>query len=119
MLLSAQPSLSSLHCGDLTFWCSLCLPALPHWAADLQVWPGALLLADYLLDQRSYDGCIAVELGAGAGLAGIALARQAAQVFLTGERLQLQLPAATLQTPVPTLTSKSSLLKLDAPCRHT
>lgn len=49
----------------------------------LQVWPGALLLADYLLDQRSYDGCTAVELGAGPGLAGIALARQAAQVFLT------------------------------------
>ena len=83
-----------LHGSNLTFWILLCLPALPHWAAHLQVWPGALLLADYLLDQRSYDGCTAVELGAGPGLAGIALARQAARVFLTGERLLLQLHAA-------------------------
>ena len=93
--LSAQ-----LHCSNLTFWCSLYLSALPHSAPHLQVWPGALLLADYLLDKKSYAGCTAVELGAGPGLAGIALARQAAQVFLTGEMLLLQLPAATLQAPV-------------------
>ena len=112
-------SISQLHCSNLTSWCLLYLPALPHWAAHLQVWPGALLLADYLLDQRSYDGCTAVELGAGPGLAGIALARQAAQVFLTGDRLLLQLPAATLLPPVQTFTRKSLLLKLAAPFRHT
>ena len=108
-----------MHCSNLTFWRSLYLPGLPRWVLHLQVWPGALLLADYLLDQTSYDGCTAVELGAGPGLAGIALARQAAQVLLTGEMRLLQLPAATLQTPVQTLARMRLLLKLAAPFRHT
>ena len=51
---------------------------------DAQVWQGALLLADYILEQgEACAGCIALEVGAGTGLAGIVLARVAARVFLT------------------------------------
>ena len=51
----------------------------------LQVWRGALLLADYVLaHSQALCGCVGLELGAGAGLAGLALAAAGAQrVFLT------------------------------------
>lgn len=50
-----------------------------------QVWRGALLLADYVLAHAAaLRGCIGIELGAGAGLAGLALAAAGARrVFLT------------------------------------
>ena len=51
----------------------------------LQVWRGALQLADYILAQgHALRGCYGLELGAGAGLAGLALAAAGARrVFLT------------------------------------
>lgn len=51
----------------------------------LQVWRGSLLLADYLLaNSTSVVGIVGCELGAGAGLASIALARAGARrVFAT------------------------------------
>ncbi|KAK9843724.1 hypothetical protein WJX81_003761 [Elliptochloris bilobata] len=51
----------------------------------LQVWRGSLLLADYVISHtHMLHGCIALELGAGAGLAGLALAAAGARrVFLT------------------------------------
>lgn len=48
------------------------------------MWQGALLLADYILEQgEAFAGCTALEVGAGTGLAGIVLGRVAARVFLT------------------------------------
>ena len=46
----------------------------------------SLLLADYLAGPagREFEGCIALELGAGTGLSGLLLARTAQRVFLTG-----------------------------------
>ncbi|KAK9839110.1 hypothetical protein WJX74_009735 [Apatococcus lobatus] len=50
----------------------------------LQVWAGALLMADYILAEPStFRGCIGLELGAGTGLAGLCLARVAKLTFLT------------------------------------
>ncbi|GAQ79625.1 hypothetical protein KFL_000340280 [Klebsormidium nitens] len=53
----------------------------------LQVWRGALLLADYILHQEATTGCFrgvtALELGAGTGLAGIIMARSARKVYVT------------------------------------
>ena len=51
----------------------------------LQVWRGALLLADYVLaHSHALGDCVGLELGAGAGLAGLALAAAGARrVFLT------------------------------------
>lgn len=50
-----------------------------------QVWRGALVLADYVLAHAAgLRGSIGIELGAGAGLAGLALAAAGARrVFLT------------------------------------
>jgi len=49
------------------------------------VWRGALLLADYVLaSAERLRSCVGLELGAGAGLAGLALAAAGARrVFLT------------------------------------
>ena len=48
------------------------------------MWQGALLLADYLLEQQeALAGCVALEVGAGTGLAGLVLSRTARRVFLT------------------------------------
>lgn len=50
----------------------------------VQVWPGALLLADYILAQEElFSDCVALEVGAGTGFAGLVLARTARRVFLT------------------------------------
>ncbi|CAL8462291.1 g1822 [Coccomyxa elongata] len=50
----------------------------------LQVWPGALLLADYILEhEKHFDGCVGMEVGAGTGFAGLVLAQSARRVFLT------------------------------------
>jgi predicted nicotinamide N-methyase len=51
----------------------------------LQVWGGALLLADFLLfHEVELAGVHALELGCGPGLTGIVLSRVAQRVFLTG-----------------------------------
>lgn len=50
----------------------------------LQVWRGALLLCDFLVhNEKRFDGCIALELGAGLGLCSIVLGRVAKKVFCT------------------------------------
>lgn len=53
----------------------------------LQVWKAELLLADFMLHKMctsmELDGVVALELGAGTGLAGILLARVAKTIFLT------------------------------------
>jgi predicted nicotinamide N-methyase len=62
--------------------------ATPLSHVGLQVWRGALLLADYMLHpgtSPSLAGCSVLELGAGPGLAGLVLAKLARLVFLTGE----------------------------------
>ena len=81
----------------------VCLTLTPTCLHALQVWRGALLLADYVLhlasQQRSQHGsggafcaaplrllcCTALELGAGSGLAGLVLSAFARRVYLTGE----------------------------------
>lgn len=51
----------------------------------MQVWRGSLLLADYLMANRAaFNGAVGCELGAGTGLASIALAQAGARlVFAT------------------------------------
>jgi hypothetical protein len=54
-----------------------------------QVWRGALLAADYAVHTaRRFEGTVVVELGAGTGLAGIALAAASTPraVFITGNK---------------------------------
>lgn len=60
--------------------------ATPLRSVGLQVWRGALLLADLLLQRgpAALAGATALELGAGPGLAGLVLSRLAGTVFLTG-----------------------------------
>ncbi|XP_072963100.1 uncharacterized protein [Typha angustifolia] len=57
------------------------------WSVGLQVWRAALLLADFVLHKGctscDFNGITAIELGAGTGLVGIALARIARTVFIT------------------------------------
>lgn len=49
----------------------------------VQVWPGALLLADYILaNEGLFNGCMGLEVGAGTGFAGLVLVRTARRVFL-------------------------------------
>ena len=56
--------------------------ATPLRSVGLQVWRGALLLADWALAHARElgSGCVALELGAGTGLAGLILARAGAGV---------------------------------------
>lgn len=62
------------------------LLATPLSRVGLQVWRGSLLLADYVLSEAAaaLQGCTALELGCGPGLAGLVLARLARSVYLTG-----------------------------------
>ncbi|KAJ3263894.1 Methyltransferase-like protein 22 [Chytriomyces hyalinus] len=53
-------------------------------AVGLQVWPGALLLMDYILwKKQEFESRVVVEIGAGTGLASIACASVARKVFAT------------------------------------
>ncbi|XP_059459393.1 uncharacterized protein LOC132188844 isoform X2 [Corylus avellana] len=56
-------------------------------SVGLQVWRAELVLSDFVLHKMftssEFDGIVALELGAGTGLAGILLARVAETVFLT------------------------------------
>lgn len=61
--------------------------ATPLRTVGLQVWRGALLLADLLLQRgpATFNGLVALELGAGSGLAGLVLSRLGPSVvYLTG-----------------------------------
>ncbi|CAN6163352.1 unnamed protein product [Urochloa humidicola] len=53
----------------------------------LQVWKAALLLADFVFHKSftssDFDGVTAIEVGAGTGLVGLALARVARRIFVT------------------------------------
>ncbi|OEL36004.1 hypothetical protein BAE44_0002977 [Dichanthelium oligosanthes] len=56
-------------------------------SVGLQVWKAALLLADFVLHKSftssNFDGVTAIEVGAGTGLVGLALARVARRIFVT------------------------------------
>ncbi|KAJ3239795.1 Methyltransferase-like protein 22 [Chytriomyces hyalinus] len=53
-------------------------------AVGLQVWPGALLLMDYILwKKQDFESRVVLEIGAGTGLASIACASVARKVFAT------------------------------------
>ena len=60
--------------------------ATPLRSVGLQIWRGALLLADLALHRgaAALSGAVALELGAGPGLAGLALSTVARAVVLTG-----------------------------------
>ncbi len=53
-----------------------------------QVWRGSLVLADYIMREQDAGRWLdvhALELGAGAGLAGLIMARHASRVWFTGK----------------------------------
>ena len=53
----------------------------------MQVWRGALILADFLVHHQSsslLNSTYCIEIGCGVGLCGLVLARVAQRVFLTG-----------------------------------
>ncbi|KAI8832234.1 hypothetical protein BJ741DRAFT_667254 [Chytriomyces cf. hyalinus JEL632] len=53
-------------------------------AVGLQVWPGALLLLDYILwKKQEFESRVVLEIGAGTGLASLACASVARKVFAT------------------------------------
>ncbi|XP_008647476.1 putative methyltransferase family protein isoform X4 [Zea mays] len=56
-------------------------------SVGLQVWKAALLLSDFILHESfsspNFDGVTAIEIGAGTGLVGLALARVARRIFVT------------------------------------
>lgn len=61
-------------------------PACPSLSTSLQVWRGALFLADYILFQWDrFQGRTVLELGAGTGLASIVAATVARTVYCTGD----------------------------------
>lgn len=78
-----------LYC--VFFSCSFSSSAEHHNSTDLtlvglQVWRGALLLADYILhNQQQFIGKNVVELGSGVGLTGVAAAMYAKHVTCTGK----------------------------------
>uniref|UniRef100_A0A8R7VA14 Methyltransferase-like protein 22 n=1 Tax=Triticum urartu TaxID=4572 RepID=A0A8R7VA14_TRIUA len=56
-------------------------------SVGLQVWKAAMLLTDFVLHKSftssEFDGVIAMEIGAGTGLVGLAQARVARRIFIT------------------------------------
>ena len=54
-------------------------------AVGLQVWRGALLMADYLLHSQRLHCSVVLELGAGTGLVSSIAALKAHHVFCTGQ----------------------------------
>lgn len=54
---------------------------LPYWA---EIWPSSIALAEYILQSsENFQGLSALELGCGAGLAGMAAALQGAEVLVS------------------------------------
>jgi len=54
---------------------------LPYWA---EIWPSSIALADFILQtSENFQGLSALELGCGAGLAGMAAALQGAEVLVS------------------------------------
>lgn len=81
---------SSIRSDKVTVMkCHILAIADPRWLVfetswDVQVWPGAMLLADYILEHEKYFACcVGMEIGAGTGFAGLVLAQTARRVFLT------------------------------------
>uniref|UniRef100_A0A0E0HTZ2 Methyltransferase-like protein 22 n=1 Tax=Oryza nivara TaxID=4536 RepID=A0A0E0HTZ2_ORYNI len=58
-------------------------------SVGLQVWKAALLLTDFVLHKSftssEFNGVTAIEIGAGTGLVGLALARVAKKIFITAK----------------------------------
>lgn len=79
------------------FW-GLTSPVIPC-PYPLQVWRGALLLAEYILFRRDlFQGRTVLELGAGTGLTSIIAATVARTVYCTGNALTSQADGARLFT---------------------
>ncbi|XP_066371023.1 uncharacterized protein [Miscanthus floridulus] len=77
----------------------------------LQVWKAALLLADFVLHKSfsssNFDGVTAIEIGAGTGLVGLALARVARRIFVTNRGTDI------LDNCLANVHTNSGMLKFD------
>ncbi|XP_066371076.1 uncharacterized protein [Miscanthus floridulus] len=80
-------------------------------SVGLQVWKAALLLADFVLHKSfsssNFDGVTAIEIGAGTGLVGLALARVARRIFVTDRGTDI------LDNCLANVHTNSGMLKFD------
>ncbi|XP_066369477.1 uncharacterized protein [Miscanthus floridulus] len=80
-------------------------------SVGLQVWKAALLLGDFVLHKSfsssDFDGVTAIEIGAGTGLVGLALARVARRIFVTDRGTDI------LDNCVANVHINSGMLKFD------
>ncbi|KAL5225884.1 hypothetical protein ABZP36_012523 [Zizania latifolia] len=80
-------------------------------SVGLQVWKAALLLTDFVLHKSftssEFNGVTAIEIGAGAGLVGLALARVARKIFITDRGTNI------LDNCLANVQLNSSMLKFD------
>ncbi|KAF0931335.1 hypothetical protein E2562_004483 [Oryza meyeriana var. granulata] len=80
-------------------------------SVGLQVWKAALLLTDFVLHKSftssEFNGVTAIEIGAGTGLVGLALARVAQKVFITDRGSDI------LDNCLANVQLNSSILKID------
>uniref|UniRef100_A0A0D9WSG1 Methyltransferase-like protein 22 n=1 Tax=Leersia perrieri TaxID=77586 RepID=A0A0D9WSG1_9ORYZ len=80
-------------------------------SVGLQVWKAALLLADFVLHKSftssELNGVTAIEIGAGTGLVGLALARVAKTIFITDRGTNI------LDNCLENVRVNSSMLKFD------
>jgi len=86
-------------------------------SVNTKVWEGALLLRDHLLSSRSdWRGCRVLELGAGIGLVGLALAAAGAEVVLTDLGSAMALLEANVEANMAIVQSsggKAQVVELD------
>uniref|UniRef100_J3MG56 Methyltransferase-like protein 22 n=1 Tax=Oryza brachyantha TaxID=4533 RepID=J3MG56_ORYBR len=80
-------------------------------SVGLQVWKAALLLTDFVLHKSftssEFNGVTAIEIGAGTGLVGLALARVARKIFITDRGTDI------LDNCLENVRLNSSMLKFD------
>ncbi|XP_052159754.1 uncharacterized protein LOC127777234 isoform X1 [Oryza glaberrima] len=80
-------------------------------SVGLQVWKAALLLTDFVLHKSftssEFNGVTAIEIGAGTGLVGLALARVAKKIFITDRGSDI------LDNCLANVQLNSSMLKFD------
>ncbi|EMS58163.1 hypothetical protein TRIUR3_10160 [Triticum urartu] len=80
-------------------------------SVGLQVWKAAMLLTDFVLHKSftssEFDGVIAMEIGAGTGLVGLAQARVARRIFITDRGNHI------LDNCLANVRLNSSMLKFD------